>query len=152
GGDVNNGSSHGAGGGGGQGALFIRAAGPFPNTQLQTNNGSGGDANTNWNSPNAESGSGSSGAGVSTGVSAIMLPVEMLSLDAFVIRNDLVEVRWVTMTELDNSRFEVLHSIDGGTWHHIGTLQGAGTHYEKHSYTFEHRFPAKGMNYYKLKQ
>ncbi len=152
GGSVNNGASHGAGGGGGQGAIYLRASTPIANVTLQSNNGAGGAANNGGSPPVAGSGGGSNGAGISTGVSVIALPVELVSFNGIVMGKNLVQLNWKTLSEKDNHYFEVLHSIDGADWYLAGTVAGSGTSNEAREYSLVHAFAVSGVNYYKLKQ
>ncbi len=79
------------------------------------------------------------------------LPVELIHFDA---KRDGKEVQldWATATEINNDFFAVEHSIDGKTFRTIGQLPGAGTSQSANQYTFRHREPPPGPNYYRLRQ
>ena len=83
---------------------------------------------------------------------AAVLPVELVSFDAFVCGN-LNCITWETATEYNNAYFEVWRSEDGLVFTPIRTLypdkdlQAARHHYE----TVDEE-PFNGINYYRLKQ
>ncbi len=58
--------------------------------------------------------------------SLIPLPVE-LSAFAALLKGTTAELRWETSTEVNNYGFELLRSVDGGTWSVRGFVAGAGT-------------------------
>jgi hypothetical protein len=63
-----------------------------------------------------------------------------------------IEVQWQTLTEKDNARFEVEHSADGINFEKIGTVNSVKNFSSIADYSFLHRFPVKGVNYYRVKQ
>ena len=79
------------------------------------------------------------------------LPVELVDFNLKVV-NDVVQLRWITASELDNKGFEIEHSIDGASWNAIGFVKGNGTTLLEQRYQFSHDAPLVGMNYYRLKQ
>jgi hypothetical protein len=82
---------------------------------------------------------------------AAVLPV---SLTNFTVVQDKsrVLISWKTVTEQDNSHFDIERSIDGFTFSRIATVQGSGTSAVPHTYTANDNFPNNGMNYYRIKQ
>jgi hypothetical protein len=58
---------------------------------------------------------------------------------------------WVTASELNNSHFEVMRSIDAINWIKIGEVKGNGTTQQRQQYQFVDRQPLK-INYYRLNQ
>ncbi len=78
------------------------------------------------------------------------LPVELVNFTAELV-NDVVELKWNTATELDNSHFVVERSLDGEKFLELGKVQGAGTTTEPQAYDFTDGQP-KDVNYYRLKQ
>ncbi|MBX2846034.1 MAG: T9SS type A sorting domain-containing protein [Saprospiraceae bacterium] len=82
----------------------------------------------------------------------VPLPVELASFTASLTSQDKVELAWKTLSEEDNSHFEVEYSVDGSNWVNVGQLPGAGTTPFQQNYTFTHDNPAQGTNLYKLKQ
>lgn len=79
------------------------------------------------------------------------LPVELTSFTA-ARNNDLVTLKWVTASELNNKGFEVQRSLDGSNWSLSGSVVGAGTKTGITEYTFTDRFPSNESVYYRLKQ
>jgi hypothetical protein len=65
--------------------------------------------------------------------------------------NSTVVLKWVTASEINNSHFEVLKSIDGQTFEPIGRVEGAGNSRSIQKYSFQDR-DVKAKQYYKLKQ
>jgi hypothetical protein len=80
----------------------------------------------------------------------IILPVEMLSLDAKAAE-DLINVLWSTASEQDASHFVVERSGDGVAFEPIGQLSAAGNSQVINSYEFPDQRPLNGTNYYRLK-
>ena len=62
------------------------------------------------------------------------------------------QLNWVTASENNNLGFEILRSVDGINWTKIGFVAGSGTISTDKSYIFTDASPAKGINYYQLKQ
>lgn len=86
-------------------------------------------------------------AGIKTGP----IPVSLLSFTA-VLRNTEVSLNWKTTSEYNNQYFNVERSNDGINFIVIGSVTGNGTTSLPHSYSLLDRNPAKGINYYRLKQ
>lgn len=80
-----------------------------------------------------------------------VLPVTLTAFDAAVHGDDVL-LTWHTESELNNAYFDVETSVDGKTFHKIGSVNGHGTTTEAHSYELVHENPATGINYYRLKQ
>lgn len=85
-----------------------------------------------------------------TGVNS-SLPIELVEFIAEQKGTD-VELRWSTASELNNSHFEVEHSLDFASWDMIGEVPGNGTSTVLQSYVFTHVDPFVGDNIYRLKQ
>ncbi len=79
------------------------------------------------------------------------IPVELESFTASVNSN-IVNLNWVTATELNNTGFDIEQSIDNSSWNKIGFVIGNGTTTEKSFYTFTDKNPYEGKSYYRLKQ
>lgn len=80
-----------------------------------------------------------------------VLPVELGSFSA-IYANNQVEIKWQTLSELNNDRFEIEHSRDGYHFQSIGIVEGNGTITEAKNYFYFHRLAIKGTHYYRLKQ
>jgi hypothetical protein len=79
------------------------------------------------------------------------LPIE---LKEFVGRH-LGEVNllsWVTLSELNNERFDLQRSADGAEFETIGQIAGKGTTNRTSRYEFIDYYPVAGANYYRLRQ
>lgn len=79
------------------------------------------------------------------------LPVTLLSFSGQK-KNEAVELNWQTSFELNNDYFEVEVSNNGNDFHKLGKVKGKGNSTTTTSYTFTDLLPAKGANYYRLKQ
>ena len=79
------------------------------------------------------------------------LPVELIDFNAFSVDNN-VQLSWRTASEINNKGFQIEWSKDSRTWKSIGFAEGAGTSFEKQTYSFTHENPTFGLNYYRLKQ
>lgn len=85
-----------------------------------------------------------------------LLPVELLSLNALMNRND-VEVSWKTASETNNAGFEVQRSLDNKDFTAVGTMKGAGNSNRVLTYTFTDMDAAglvkqNSVVYYRIKQ
>ncbi len=79
------------------------------------------------------------------------LPVELISFTSNV-KEDAIELKWSTASELNNDRFEIERSLDGQTFEVIGVLKGNGTINNPMNYAFMDGNPMTGANYYRLIQ
>lgn len=79
------------------------------------------------------------------------LPITLLRFEAMKQTN-VAQLKWTTTYEQNNRGFEVLHSTDGTHFSPLGFVAGVGNSSSKHDYSFTHLQPAKGKNYYRLKQ
>jgi len=81
-----------------------------------------------------------------------VLPVELKAFMAQITANSHVLLNWQTASELNNSHFAVLHSTDGLHWSELSNIPGHGTSLATRSYSYLHKEPIHGSNYYQLKQ
>jgi hypothetical protein len=81
----------------------------------------------------------------------IPLPLNFLSFNVNVIDKSRVSLKWTTSDERNVSHFEVLHTLDGKIFQSIGTVQ-ANNKVSLNKYSFIHKNPIKGYNYYKIKE
>lgn len=79
------------------------------------------------------------------------LPVELRSFTAK-IENSAVNLNWHTATEKNSDFFAIEKSTNGRDFSEIGTVKGAGLSASDNYYTFTDNSPAKGTNYYRLRQ
>ena len=80
-----------------------------------------------------------------------ILPVELVDFSAAKNEDDVL-LKWQTASETNNEGFEIEHGTDGRNWDYIGFIDGHGNATETHDYTFLHKGPSHGMNYYRLRQ
>ncbi len=81
----------------------------------------------------------------------IVLPVELGNFTASLQKEGVV-LDWETQNEINNEGFEVQHSIDGKNWESISFVEGNGSSFIAHNYSFLHEKPVVGNNFYRLKQ
>lgn len=79
------------------------------------------------------------------------LPVELVSFSGAVV-NGVVELKWTTAMELDNSHFEIERSFDVTEWETIGAEQGNGNTNASTSYSFIDVDQRSQTVFYRLKQ
>ena len=79
------------------------------------------------------------------------LPVEMGDFIATKVDNTTL-LEWNTLSEINNEKFEILHSTTGSQFVKIGEVLGAGTTSEEKAYSFVDALPKAGLNYYQLRQ
>ncbi len=79
------------------------------------------------------------------------LPVELTNFKV-ILKNSMAQFHWQTASESQNSHFQIQHATDGTVFKNIGQVEGAGTTLEPQEYTFTHRSPPTGLNYYRLQQ
>ncbi|MFK7950919.1 MAG: hypothetical protein AB8G11_25290 [Saprospiraceae bacterium] len=81
-----------------------------------------------------------------------VLPVELANFKAFVQQNNTVLLRWTTLSEENNEKFEIQRSRDGKTWETIDFVEGHGQSVERIDYDWTDETVEAGINYYRLKQ
>lgn|GEM_PF-3437313 len=82
------------------------------------------------------------------------LPVTLISFTVQKLEHTAV-LNWTTATEQNSRGFEIEHSTDAKSWSKIGyqlSLAENGNSTHILSYAYKHLTPAKGNNYYRLKQ
>lgn len=80
-----------------------------------------------------------------------VLPVELQHFKVE-LKGNTVLLEWETLVELNNDRFEILHSSDSKNWSLIGTVPGVGDSRELQYYSMLDENPVAGNNYYALVQ
>ncbi len=80
-----------------------------------------------------------------------LLPVELLTFNAK-LKDNVVELNWITKSEKNNDFFVIEKSVDGNDFQEIEKIQGAGNSNNTLSYLAFDRNPLQGINYYRLKQ
>jgi hypothetical protein len=80
------------------------------------------------------------------------LPVEMIKFTVTKADRDAL-LDWATATEMNNDFFEVQHSVDGDNFTKLDRVYSKnGNSTTVQNYQYLHTSPAKGINYYRLKQ
>jgi len=79
------------------------------------------------------------------------LPIELLSFDAL-LKDNKVQLSWVTASEKDNDYFTVERSNNSNNWESLVQIKGQGNSSTLHSYDYLDENPIKGTSYYRLKQ
>lgn len=82
---------------------------------------------------------------------ASILPVSLLSFECKLDATSTL-LSFATVTERNNSHFEIERSTNGTTFEKIGEVAGKGNSVELTNYTFEDKNPLSGVNYYRLRQ
>ncbi len=80
-----------------------------------------------------------------------LLPVELISFNAEE-KEKKVLLKWATASETNNEKYEIEHSSTGDRFEKIGETAGFGTSIDLIQYSFTHKRPITGQNYYRLKQ
>jgi hypothetical protein len=99
--------------------------------------------------PNSTSSGGLDGFGQAPGA---LLPVDWVSFTAEKLHNKAVLLNWATANEENNSHFVIEHTTDARKWSAIGKVKAADEKQSVYKYDFVHKRPAKGVNYYRLRQ
>jgi len=81
----------------------------------------------------------------------LITPVEFISFTGERVENSSL-LNWETGSEIDNEGFEIQTSLDGQNWTTIDFIDGAGNSTTPLSYSYEHKSPERGLNFYRLKQ
>jgi hypothetical protein len=85
-------------------------------------------------------------------VGAAPLPIELISFIANSRKDLLVDLTWITASEINNRLFEIERSHDGTNYVSVHSTSGAGTSITPKTYKHTDRVPASGTYYYRLKQ
>lgn len=82
---------------------------------------------------------------------SILLPIEWLGFEATMMDKTIM-LQWSTLSELENSHFEIQRKIKDQPFIKIGEVKGNGTTNERKEYQFIDDHPILGDHYYRLKQ
>lgn len=80
------------------------------------------------------------------------LPIDLLSFEATFNPSGYVELKWSTLTELNNDFFTLERSTDGHQFFVLADVPGSGTTSERRDYSFRDEDPMPGSAYYRLTQ
>jgi len=87
----------------------------------------------------------------STDAASSPLPIELISFNAN-LKSDVVELDWVTASELNNDFFTIERTSDIEKFENLFIIKGQGTIKSKTNYSFIDESPLSGTSYYRLKQ
>ena len=79
------------------------------------------------------------------------VPVELTNFTANLIDNNVV-LNWTTVTEKNNSGFEIQRRIESSDWETLGFVAGRGTTTEPSDYSYSDQVKSSGNYEYRLKQ
>jgi hypothetical protein len=82
---------------------------------------------------------------------SLTLPVALVSFNAKADGSQ-AKLNWITSSEKNNERFDVLRSIDGKNFKLLGSVKGKGNSNGQNQYSFNDDTPLNGVNYYQLIQ
>lgn len=86
-------------------------------------------------------------------LSGTTLPVELVSLTAYGVENEFINIDWGTATEVNNEGFEVQRSNDGVNFITIGFVNGNGNSSNINNYRYvDYEVQKNIVYYYRLKQ
>lgn len=80
------------------------------------------------------------------------LAVELVSFEATVVRDQTVELNWVTSNKTNSDYFTIEKSSDGINWLKLGEYKAAGFSNSKKMYMEDDMHPFSGISYYRLSQ
>lgn len=82
-----------------------------------------------------------------------IIPVELLTFEASLLGDKLVQLNWTTATELNSDYFDIEKSIDGKSFHFVGKIKAAGYSNQKKDYHYaDTDISDEKTLYYRLKQ
>ncbi|MBX7181685.1 MAG: choice-of-anchor D domain-containing protein [Bacteroidia bacterium] len=79
------------------------------------------------------------------------LPIELLSFSAKAL-NNLVQLDWITASEINNDYFTIEKTMDGNSYEEVGIVKGSVYSNSNKSYQLLDKNPYAGTSYYRLKQ
>jgi hypothetical protein len=94
---------------------------------------------------------GFSGFGVGIPGSGVTLPITLVSFNGHK-EGKSVQLNWKTASEYNNDHFEIETSKDNNHFYKIGSVNSKGNSISEQLYSLMDNVPAKGVNYYRLKQ
>jgi hypothetical protein len=80
-----------------------------------------------------------------------VLPLTLLSFNGSLLKTEGVILQWITAGEINTKYFDVEWSSDGQQFNTISTLVAAGNSTQQLHYSYLHKLPTEGNNYYRLR-
>lgn len=84
-------------------------------------------------------------------IPCVVLDIKIDDFTATKQNEETVLLKWNTLSETNNDFFSIEHSVDGRNFSSIGKQFSKGNTSEGFDYSFIHRDPRNGINYYRLK-
>ncbi|HHS95505.1 MAG TPA: T9SS type A sorting domain-containing protein, partial [Phaeodactylibacter sp.] len=82
----------------------------------------------------------------------VPLPVDLLAFEAEKVEEEMTLLYWETGAEVDLEGFYIEHSVDAKQWKTLAFLVAKATNASQgDTYSFLHKAPSNGENYYRLK-
>jgi hypothetical protein len=81
-----------------------------------------------------------------------VLPVDLISDDALLLKNRTVLLKWSTTSEINNAYYLVNRSSNGSDFSSIGKVTGSVSSTDVVNYQFTDSDPLDGNNFYRLSQ
>ena len=87
-------------------------------------------------------------------VQTVCLALPIVFSKPLVAKNNLntIILNWSVTTQINNNKYIIEHSKDGKDFSPIGEIAGDGTNNAELYYTYTHKTPSIGVNYYRIKQ
>ncbi|GAB4282711.1 MAG: hypothetical protein Kow0068_07430 [Marinilabiliales bacterium] len=80
------------------------------------------------------------------------LPVEFLEFNAYITKDNKIELKWSTAAEQNNDYFTIERSNNASNFEAVGYIKGAGNSNKLIRYQFVDEYPLRGITYYRIKQ
>lgn len=80
-----------------------------------------------------------------------VVPIELFSFKAKKVAEDVAEIRWITLSEIEHNYFILERSSDGINFDALTRVQSKGGEDTKADYEVYDKEPIQGINYYRLK-
>lgn len=154
--DVDHNAAHGGGGGGGVGALLVNNPPPAPAVFSSTPGIPGKDCNTGGIGCNATGNNGGSctnctESGWVVPGTTIALPIELGAFKVKLTTQNIVDIRWTTISEQNTSHFIIEKTKDFHKFEQAGRQKAVGNSNTLQHYTLQDLYPTNGISYYRLK-
>ncbi len=81
-----------------------------------------------------------------------VLPLQLVSFEAYPVYPGDVRIDWETASEINNKAFILEKRENGDLYQEVAVIEGHGYSQESHQYSVTDRSPFNGLSYYRLKQ
>lgn len=154
--DVDHNAAHGGGGGGGVGPLLVNNPPPAPAVFSSTPGIPGKDCNTGSAGCDATGTDGGTcttctDSGWTVPGNTLPLPIELGSFEAKLTPQNIVDIRWTTISEQNTSHFIIEKTTDFKVFTQAGRQKAVGNSSTLQYYAVQDLYPSNGISYYRLK-